>query len=156
MANTYYGKQILGELSDAQTLPSTTSVDSTNMVYVGDNTNGKLHIAVHACTAISIADGKALTIALQTWSADVAANAIAPFSSAGAVLANSTPVMNIFYGLASGGAMSWLAGDLIVDVAVPEDMMALFTTPHDYVQLVYTTTANESSETVDAFVYTKM
>lgn len=156
MANTYYGKEILGELSDAQTLPNATSVDSTNMVYVGGKTNGKLHIQVRAKTAISIADTKALTIALETWSADVAASAVAPFSSAGAVLANSTPVMNIFYGLASGGAMSWLAGDLIVDVAVPDEMMALFTTPHTHVQLKYTTTADESSETVDAFVYSKM
>jgi hypothetical protein len=44
--SAYYGKQIIGSLSDAQTLPDATSADSTNMVYVGKNTNGALWINV--------------------------------------------------------------------------------------------------------------
>jgi len=154
MANTYYGKQILGELSDAQTLPNATAVDSTNMVYVGDNTNGKLWIDVYANTAISIANTFVLHIDLQGFTADTAASATAPFSTAGAVLANTTPLYRILSITASGGATVFAAGDLMTQCAIPEDLFALLS--YDFVQLVYTTTANESAETVDAFVYSKM
>ena len=155
MADARYGINILGELSDAQALPDNTSADSTNMVFVGGLTNGKLYIQVRACSAISIADSKALTIELETYSSDTAASAIAPFSHDGAAHSHGSTSMRIFYVLASGGAVTYDAGEIIVDVAVPDQMMALFSTPHTYVQLKYTTTANESSETVDAFVYSR-
>lgn len=165
MANAYYGKNIIGELSDAQTLPNNTSVDSTNMVFIAGPVNGDLWIDVYANTAISIADTKALIVELEGYTADTAASATAPFSSAnsgainqlvagnGTVLANSASAYRILDGLASGGAMAWSAGDLITQCAIPEDLMRALA--YDYVQLKYTTTADESSEKVDAFVYVK-
>jgi len=140
-------------LSDAQALPNATSVDSTNMAYVGSPTGNSMKLAVYANTAISIADTKALTINLQTWSADTASSAIAPFSTGGSALANSTPTYTIFTGTASGGAMAFAKGDLITSIVVPQDLMERFSTPHTYVQLQYITTADESSEKVDAIVY---
>jgi len=163
MANAYYGKEILGELSDAQALPSTASVDSTNMVYIGDNTGGHLWIDVYACTAVAIANTFVLHIAMQGFTADTAASATAPHSIAnqsgipgasGTVLTEGTAFFYLMHMTAGTAGVSWTAGDLIAQAAIPEDMFRLLS--YDYVQLVYTTTANESSETVDAFVYSKM
>ena len=79
MANRY-GKNIVDVmLSDSQILPNATSVDSTNMAYVGGQTGGKLRIAVYAAEAIAIATGQAFNIELQTFSSDTAASAISPF-----------------------------------------------------------------------------
>ena len=62
MANEYYGKQILGELSDDQKLPNAGTVDSTNMVNIAGQTNGKLWIDVYAGTDISIAANQSFSI----------------------------------------------------------------------------------------------
>lgn len=154
MSNAYYGKLILGELSDAQALPNNGSADSDNMVYVGGKTNGRLWINVYANTDISIADTKSLFIDIETWTSDAASSAIAPFSSGGTAISGATyRILNL---TASGAAVTFSAGDLIVQVAVPEDLMNQFSTPHTYIQIKYTTTDNESSEKVDAFVYAKI
>lgn len=154
MANAYYGLNILGELSDAQTLPNATTADSTNMVYIAGPTNGKLWIQVRANTAISIADTKQLKIEFEAYSSDTAASAVAPFSTSGAVHGTATTSMAILDVTAAGGTAVWAAGEIMVDFAIPDKMLELLS--YDYVQLKYTTTANESSEKVDAFVYSRL
>ena len=155
-----YGKNIVDVmLSDSQILPNATSVDSTNMAYVGGPTGGKLRIAVYAAEAIAIADGQAFNIELQTFSSDTAASAISPFSNAndgaqaagGSGTSHDVAHMYLLHKTTADDAIAFTAGDLMVDIGLPEPMMALL--GHDYVQLVYTTDANESSETVDAFIY---
>ena len=148
-------------LSDSQILPNATSVDSTNMAYVGGQTGGKLRIAVYAAEAIAIATGQAFNIELQTFSSDTAASAISPFSNAnkGAQAAGTSGTshdvahMYLLHKTSGDDAIAYTKGDLIVDIGLPEPMMALL--GHDYVQLVYTTDADESgsNEDVDAFIY---
>ena len=147
-------------LSDAQTLPASSGAeDSTNMAYVGGPTGGKLRCRIHACSAIAIADAQSFIIELQTFSADTAASAISPFSNAndggqapgGSGTSHDVAHFYPFYMSDTEGAVAFTAGDLIIDFGLPEENMALL--GHKYVQLVYNVTANEGSETVDAFIY---
>jgi len=161
MANNYHGKEILGELSDAQTLPNATSVDSTNMVFVGFQTNGGLWIDVYAETAVTIATGQAFNIELEGYTSDTASSATPPFSTsnAGGIqgasgTAESDAHYYILHKTSADGELAFAAGDLITQCAIPEDLFRLLS--YDYVQLKYTTDANESSETVVAFVYAKV
>ena len=106
MANAYYGKTILGELSDAQAFPNAAAVDSTNMIYVGGKTGGSLWINVYANTAITIATGQAFNIEFQSYSADTAASATSFITSSnggattsfatGTTLANATVTHYLF------------------------------------------------------------
>ena len=162
MADKRFGKNIIGELSDAQALPNATGVDSTNMVYVGGPTNGKLWINVYAGTAISIATGQAFNIELQSFSTDTAASAISPFSTSngggvGAVAGAGTSEDNahvyLLHKTSADAQLDFSAGSLICEFAIPETMLNLIS--HTYVQLRYLTDANESSETITAFVYDK-
>ena len=160
MADARYGKTIIGELSDAQTLPDGTAVDSTNMVFVGGPTGGQLWINVYAETAVVIATAQAFSIELQSYSADTAASAISPFSTSnkgGIPQATGTSEPDAHYYLlyktSADNELAFAAGDLITQCAIPEDMLRLLS--HDYVQLVYTTDATETSETVTAFVWIK-
>ena len=161
MANAYYGKQIIGELSDAQALPNATSVDSTNMVEIVGATGGQLWINVYANTAISIATGQLFYIELQGFSADTAASATSPFSTAnngGINPASGTLEDEAHYWLlhktSGDGQLDFAAGDLVTQCAIPEDMFRLLS--YDFVQLRYETDADESStEKVDAFVWIK-
>lgn len=158
----YYGKTILGSLSDAQALPNATAADSTNMVYVGKQTNGAVWVAVYANTAITIATDKAFSIELQSYSADTAASAISPFSKdndGGNVVASgatSEPDAHLYllHKTSADGELAFSAGDLICEIGISGRMLDAI--GHNYVQLVYTTDANESSEKVDAFVYLKV
>ena len=163
MANAYYGKNILGELSDGQTLPNAGSVDSTNMVAIGGPTLGKLWIDVYAATAITIANTYVLHIAMQGFTADTASSATAPHSisnksgilgASGTVLTEGTAYYYLMHMTAGSAGVTWAINDLICQAAIPEDMFRLLS--YDFVQLVYTTTANEASEKVNAFVYTKL
>ena len=146
-------------LSDGQTLPDATSVDSTNMAYVGGPTGGKLRLAVYAKTAIAIASAQAFNIEFQAYSADTAASATSPFSNAndGAQAAAGSGTLHdeahlyLIHKTSADGAIAFSAGDLIIDIGLPESNLALLS--YDYVQLVYTTDATETGETVDAFVY---
>jgi len=160
--STHNRPNIQGWFSEAQDLPDATAVDSDAMVYVGGTTNGQLMLSVFANTAVSIADTKALTINFESFTADTAASALAPYTSAnsgginqatGTALANAVVSMSYIM-TASGGAMAWDAGDLILEIALPETMMRMLA--HDYVQVSYTTTANESSELVDGFIWAKV
>lgn len=119
--------------SEAQTLPNNTSVDSTNAVYFTGGTSGKMQVNVVASSAISIANGKALTIAIQY----------------GTTSTPATSLYDVLYTrTASGGAVTFSAGDIICQYTIPPEQAAAY----DYCELVYTTTADESSETVDAFI----
>ena len=161
MANSYYGKTPLGELSDAQALPNATAVDSTNMVYVGGKTGGSLWINVYANTTIVIATAQAFSIEFQSFSTDTAASAISPFSTAnkgGIYQATGTSEdeahIYLLHKTSTEGELNFAAGDLMCSFGIPEDMLRLLS--HDYVQLVYTTDADESAaEKVDAFVWVK-
>jgi len=161
MANAYYGKNIVGELSDAQALPDATTDDSTEMVYVGNRTNGQLWINVYANTDITIATGQAFNIELEAYSSDTAASATAFFSSGNAhgecANGDGTDEADAHYYLlhktSADGELAFSAGDLITQCAIPEDL--LNAVGYDWVQLKYTTDADESSEKVDAFVWVK-
>ncbi len=161
MANAYYGITPIAELSDAQALPNATSADSTNMAYVGTPTNGNLWINVYANTDITIATGQAFNIELESYSADTAASAIPPYSkdnyagnvTAGDATAESDAHCYLLHKTSADGELAFSAGDLIAQIAVPEDLLNAL--GHEYVQLKYTTDADESSEKVDAFLYNK-
>lgn len=156
-----YGKIIVGDMiSDAQTLPSSTSEDSDNMVNVGGQLDGRLWIDVYAGTAISIATGQILYIELQGFTADTAASATSPFTvtnqgginGASGTLEDNAHIY-LLHKTSSDAQLDFDAGDLMCQMAIPEDMFRLLS--YDFVQLRYETDANESSETVDAFVYVK-
>jgi len=153
MANAYYNKLILAELSDAQTLPaSATSVDSTNMVYVDGSTNAGLMISVYANNDITIATGQAFNIEVETFSADTAASARPPFtfttSSPATKAFQSNCHLYILHKTSADGELAFSAGDLMCQYVIPPDQMWTDT----YIQLKYTVDANEASEKIDAFI----
>ena len=162
MSDAYYRKNILGELSDAQTLPNAGSADSTNMVYVGNRTGGNLWIDVYANNAVEIATGQAFNIEFESYSADTASSAIAPFSTGnvGGTVANGDATLEttahyyILHKTSADDECAFVAGDLMTQMAIPEDLLNAL--GHDYVQLKYTSDADESADKVDAFVYAKV
>jgi hypothetical protein len=130
------------------------------MVYIGGQTGGKLWIDVYANGTVAIATAQAFYIELQGYSSDTAASATAPFSNAnqGGIegasgTAHSVAHMYLLHKTSADDAIAFSAGDLMAQIAIPEDMFRLL--GYDYVQLRYETDANESSEKVDAFVYVK-
>lgn len=120
-------------LSKAQALPNATSGDSTNVVKYGGNSLGYMKIVVKAHSAVSIADTKALTIVAKYGSTNT------PTDTLNKVLYTAT---------ASGSAIAFAPGETICEEIIPDSL------PDDYkyVKLTYTTTANESTDTVDAYV----
>lgn len=120
-------------LSSAQALPSNDSVDSTNVVDFGGNSGGLAKIVVKANTNITIANGKALTITASYGSTST------PTDTLDKVLFTKT---------AGADGFSYAAGDTIVEEIIPDSL------PDNYrfLKLTYTTTANESTEKVDAYV----
>ena len=159
-----YGKIIVGDmLSDAQALGyGGSALDSTNMVNVGGQLDGRLWIDVYAQTAISIASGEYWYVELETFSADTAASAIAPFSAdnqGGINGASGTAETNahqyLLHKTSADGQLDFSAGDFIGQLAVPEDMMRLL--GHTFVQLKQITDKTDpgTDETIDAFVYVK-
>ena len=120
-------------LSSAQALPNNTSADSTNVVDFGGNSGGLAKIVVKANTNIAVANTYKLTI-------------VASYGS------TSTPTDTldkvIFTKTAAGASFSYAAGDTIVEEIIPDSL------PDNYrfLKLTYTTTGNESTEKVDAYV----
>ena len=120
-------------LSSAQALPNNTSADSTNVVDYGGNSGGLAKIVVKANTNIAIANGKALTITASYGSTST------PTDTLDKVLFTKTAGVDGF---------AYVAGDTIVEEIIPDSL------PDNYrfLKLSYTTTANESTEKVDAYV----
>ena len=120
-------------LSSAQALPNNTSADSTNVVDYGGNSGGLAKIVVKANTAITIANGKTLTITASYGSTST------PTDTLDKVLFTKTAALAGF---------SYAAGDTIVEEIIPDSL------PDNYrfLKLTYTTTGNESTEKVDAYV----
>ncbi len=140
--------RVVGVLSDAQALPNATSEYSTNMVDIKGKTGGKLMLAVYANTAVEIITTAAFNIELLGYTVDVEGSATAPFSSAGAL----EPAH--FYPLhktSADGEIAWLAGELITEIPVPENLLELM--EYDFINLAYTASADESANLVDAFLY---
>jgi len=161
MSNQYFGKIILGELCDAMTLPNATTKDSTSMVYIGDETLGRLWIDVYANTALAVSSGNTFSIEFQSYSADSAASAIPPFSTAnsGGIqgasgTAESDAHLYLLHKTSADGALDISEGSLICQMAIPEDLCRLLS--HTYVQLTFLTDEDLSAQKVDAFVYSKM
>jgi len=120
-------------LSSAQALPNNKAADSTNVVDFGGNSGGLAKIVVKANTDIAIANEKALTITASYGSTST------PTDTLDKVLFTKT---------ASTDGFSYAAGDTIVEEIIPDSL------PDNYhfLKLTYTTTANESTEKVDAYV----
>ena len=120
-------------LSSAQALPNNTSANSTNVVDFGGNSGGLAKIVVKANTNIAVANTYKLTI-------------VASYGS------TSTPTDTldkvIFTKTAAAAGFSYAAGDTIVEEIIPDSL------PDNYrfLKLTYTTTGNESTEKVDAYV----
>ncbi len=120
-------------LSSAQALPNNTAADSTNVVDFGGNSGGLAKIVVKANTNIAVANTYALTI-------------VASYGS------TSTPTDTLdkvlFTKTAGADGFAYAAGDTIVEEIIPDSL------PDNYrfLKLTYTTTANESTEKVDAYV----
>ena len=163
MADYRYGRNIVAELSDAQSLGYGGSAsDTTNMGYIGGQTGGQLYISVFAHTAISIATGEYWYIEFESYSADTAASAIAPFStanSAGISQATGTAETNahiyLLHKTSDDAQLDFAAGDLICEFAVPEVMCRLLS--HDYVQLSQVTDKSDpgTDETIDVLLTVK-
>ncbi len=128
-------------LSDAQALPNATSGDTTNMVNIGGKTGQKLVMEFYAVTDIAIATGQAFNIEFQAYTSDTGASAVSPISNAHVYILHKT---------SADGALAYSAGDLIAEYAIPENLLA--ENSYDWVQAVYTTDADESSETINAFI----
>jgi hypothetical protein len=120
-------------LSSGQALPNNNSADSTNVVDYKGNCLGLAKIVVKAKTAISIADGKQLKIVASYGSTS------SPTDTLDKVLHDKTP---------SGTTLDFAAGDTICEEIIPDSLPANYR----FLKLTYTTTDNESSETVDAYV----
>lgn len=120
-------------LSSAQALPNNTAADSTNVVDYGGNSGGLAKIVVKANTDVDIANGKALTITASYGSTST------PTDTLDKVLFTKT---------AAADGFSYAAGDTIVEEIIPDSL------PDNYrfLKLTYTTTADESTEKVDAYV----
>ena len=120
-------------LSSAQALPNNTSADSTNVVDYGGNSGGLAKIVVKANNNIADANTNKMTI-------------VASYGS------TSTPTDTldkvIFTKTAGAAGFSYAAGDTIVEEIIPDSL------PDNYrfLKLTYTTTGNESTEKVDAYV----
>ena len=161
MANNYHGiPNVVGELSDGQTGPQSTSTDCTAMVYIAGHANDNLWINVYAQTTQTVATGKKFTIELQGYSADTASSADGPFSvgNGGAIPQDAAGTHHndghyyIYYTTTADDATIFAAGDLITQVAIPSDLFRQ--SSYDYVQLVYD--ADESwTGLIDAFVYVR-
>jgi len=121
-------------LSSAQALPNNASADSTNVVDYGGNSGGLAKIVVKANTGITIANGKALTITASYGSTST------PTDTLDKVLFTKTAAVP--------AGFSYAAGDTIVEEIIPDSL------PDNYrfLKLTYTTTDNESTEKVDAYV----
>ena len=120
-------------LSSAQALPNATAADSTNVVDYGGNSGGLAKIVVKANTNIAVANTYALTITASYGSTST------PTDTLDKVLFTKT---------AGSTGFSYAAGDTIVEEIIPDSL------PDNYrfLKLTYTTTANESTEKVDAYV----
>jgi len=121
-------------LSKNQALPAASgNVDSTNVVNYGGNSLGYAKIVVKAHDTITIANGKALTIV----------------ASYGATSSPTDTLNKVLYTATAGSSgISFAAGDTICEEIIPDSLPDNY----KYVKLTYTTTANESTETVDAFI----
>ena len=119
--------------SQAQTLPNNTSANSTNVVYFAGCRNGKLQVNVVAATDITIANTKVLTVNIEY----------------GTTTTPATKLKDVLYTETAGvPTITYAAGDTICQYTIPADKAAAY----DYCELVYTTTDDESSEKVDAFI----
>jgi len=121
-------------LSKNQALPAASgNVDSTNVVNYGGNSLGYAKIVVKAHDTITIANEKALTIV----------------ASYGATSTPTDTLSKVLYTATAGSSgISFAAGDTICEEIIPDSLPDNY----KYVKLTYTTTANESTETVDAFI----
>jgi hypothetical protein len=121
-------------LSSAQTLPNNAMEASTNVVYYGGNSGGLAKIVVKANTGITIANGETLTITARYGSTNT------PDDTLDKVIFTKTAALP--------AGFSYAAGDTIVEEIIPDSL------PDNYrfLDLTYTTTANESTEKVDAYV----
>ena len=120
-------------LSSAQALPNNKSAHSTNVVDYGGNSGGLAKIVVKANTNIAIANGKALTITASYGSTNTPSDTLDKV---------------IFTKKAGAEGFAYAAGDTIVEEIIPDSL------PDNYrfLKLTYTTTADESTEKVDAYV----
>jgi len=111
---------------DAEALPNATT--KTSDEFMAGKDQGAIGIQVEAQTAISIADGQTLDI-----------NLLHAETSGG-----STTSIPLFRGAPSGGTLDFAAGDEIV-AYIPEDI-------GPYCKLEVTASADESSETINAYL----
>ena len=120
-------------LSSGQALPNNNSADSTNVVDYKGNSLGLAKIVVKAKTAVAIANGKLLTIV----------------ASYGSTTSPADTLEKVLFTQTAGVAgYSFAAGETICEEIIPDSLPANYR----YLKLTYTTTDNESTETVDAYV----
>jgi len=157
-----YGKEVLGMLSEEQTLPGDgTPVASSAMCYIAGPALGKLWIDVYAATDIEIASGNLLYIEIRGFTSDDTSSATVPYTinnQGGIFGASGTLETDAHYYLlcktSATTALNFSSGDLITQGAIPEDMFRLLS--YDYVELLYTVDTSEAAEKVTAFVYSKI
>ena len=160
MADYRYGNNVVAELSDAVAIGyDGSTADTTSMYHLVGQTGGQLWIRVYAHTAVTIGTGEYWYIEFQAYTADTAASADSPFSTAnsgGINQATGTAEPEAHYYplhcTSADGEASWAAGDLITEMAIPEKLCRLLSL--DYVQLTNVTDKTDpgTDETIDVLV----
>lgn len=132
-------------IAKGQSLPNAGSADSMpdgsteGMVYVGDQANLAV-VRVYAKDAWAIAEAATVTIKLEVYSSDAHASAVNPFCD------GDCSLQLVLTGATGGTTLT--AGDLVGAFAIPQEVLASY----PYIQLKITTSADESSHEIDAFV----
>lgn len=157
MSENRYGNNVVQEMSSDTKIGYSGAIDCESMGYVGGQTGGQLWIRIYAHTALTIATGEYWYIEFQSYETDTVGSMDSPYSSdnAGGInQAEGTEELEGHYYLywkdSNDGEAAWLAGDLIVEMAIPEKMLRLV--GHKYVNIMNITDRGDVSETIDVLL----
>lgn len=151
-----YGLEVIDQLSDGVWLGySGAKHDGDHMVNIAGKMP-QLWISVFAKTAITIDGDKYWYIELESWTSDDDNAARPPFSTGGT--AENEAHYYLLHHSNADGAMAFAIGDLVTQMAVPVDLLAQFTTPHDWIQITTVTDKTDPGvdEEIDVILHAKL
>lgn len=150
MREKYYltDRQLI--MSNEQTLPNNTSVDSTNIVYLSTLPGALMKCVLVAETDITVSSGQELAIALEVGSTTTQADAHSPlfYNSSGVKTPSAAPKY-IIRKISTDTAITFKAGDRISEDVIVNSMTQ---GGERYVQLKYTTNYDASALKVSAYL----
>lgn len=120
-------------LSADQALPNATAADSANVVKLNNTKGDNVHVVVTAgSTAVTLATNATLEITPVVGITDVP----------------TVKLPSIFLKGGKQSVDSWASGDVIAQFPIPAAQIG----NNRFLKLIYTTSANQSAEKVDAFI----